>query len=109
MTVQFPAPSGQPGHEQVGSRPALVIQADSTDTNLPTTMVIPMTGQVGATRFPYTLLIDPSPENGLTYPSVILIFQLRAIDKRRLGNPVGRLEEHHMQSLEAEMKHLIGL
>ncbi len=109
VTVDLPAPPDHSGHEQAGSRPALVVQADPTGASLPTTVIIPMTGQLGAMRFPYTLRIDPSPQNGLTSPSVLLVFQLRAIDRRRLGNEVGRLEQHYMQSLEAEMQRLLGL
>jgi len=109
VTVHLPAPTGQPGHEQIGSRPALVVQTDNPATNLPTTIIVPMTGQLEAERFPYTLRIDPSPQNGLSRSSVLLIFQMRAIDVRRLGHRVGSLERHHIQALEAEMRCLIGL
>lgn len=109
LTVDLPASPGRAGHEQLGSRPAIVIQNDLTDASLPTTMIIPMTSNLGALRYPHTLRIDPSLQNGLTMPSVLLVFQLRAIDKSRLGDRIGRLEQHHLQQLETEMRHLLAL
>jgi len=102
VTVNLPAPAGRPGCEQVGYRPAIVVQTDDTDANLPTTMVVPMTSNLAAMRFPYTFRVDPSPQNGLTKPSVLLVFQLRAIDKGRLGKTIGNLEQHHLQQLESQ-------
>lgn len=108
-TVDLPAPAGRAGHEQVGYRPAVVVQTDVTDASLPTTMVVPFTSNLNALRFPHTFRVDPSPQNGLTRPSVLLVFQLRAIDKRRLGNRIGRLEQRDLQHLEAEIQRLLSL
>ena len=109
LKVDLPAPSGRVGHEQVGHRPAIVVQTDATDASLPTTMIVPVTSNLSALRFSHTFRVDPSPQNGLTRPSVLLVFQLRAIDKRRLGNSIGRLEQRHLQQLETEMRRLLGL
>ena len=109
FTVDLPAPSGRAGHEQVGYRPAIVVQTDVTDASLPTTMIVPLTSNLSALRFPHTFRIDPSSQNGLTRPSALLVFQLRAIDKKRLGRRIGRLEQHHLQQLEAETRCLLGL
>jgi mRNA interferase MazF len=109
LTVDLPAPASRAGHEQIGYRPAIVVQTDATDTSLPTTMIVPLTANLGALRFPHTLQVDPSPQNGLARPSVLLVFQLRAIDKKRLGNRIGQLEQHHLQQLEAEIRNLLAL
>jgi mRNA interferase MazF len=109
ILVNLPVPSGPSGHEQVGLRPAIVVQADISSADLPTTIVIPMTSSQSASRFPHTISVDPSPHNGLSTPSFLLVFQLRAIDKRRLGNKIGRLEDPHLEKLEAEMRQLLGL
>jgi len=109
LTVNLPPSPGSAGHEQVGSRPAIVVQTDLTDASLPTTIIIPMTSNLGALRYPHTLRIDPSLQNGLTMTSVILVFQVRAIDKRRLGKRIGRLEKTHLQQLKSEMGHLLAL
>ncbi|RLF31627.1 MAG: hypothetical protein DRN08_07665 [Thermoplasmata archaeon] len=42
-------------------------------------------------------------------PSIPLVFQLCAIDKRRLGSKIGHLEQHYMQQLESEIRHLLDL
>ena len=108
-TVNLPVPSGGAGREQQGCRPAIVIQTDISDAGLPTTMIVPVTSKLKALRFPHTFRVDPSPQNGLSSPSVLLVFQLRAIDKKRLGNNIGCLEQHHLQKLETEIRGLLGL
>jgi mRNA interferase MazF len=107
--VRLPVPSGQSGREQIGNRPAIVVQAEASDSGLPTTMIVPMTSSSRALRFPHTFQVDPSPQNGLTRSSILLVFQLRAIDKSRLGDHIGRLEQCHMQTLETEMRALLGI
>ena len=72
-------------------------------------MVVPLTGQTGALRFPYTIQVEPSDTNGLTQPSVLLIFQLRAIDRRRILDRIGRLEQHYIEQLDIEMRRLLSL
>jgi mRNA interferase MazF len=109
VIVNLPVPADRPGHEQVGYRPAIVVQTDDADANLPTTMVVPMTSNLSAMRFSHTFRVDPSPQNGLTKPSVLLVFQLRAIDRGRLGKTIGHLERHHLQQLESEIRLLLDL
>lgn len=109
VTVDLPVPADRPGREQVGYRPAIVVQTDDTEANLPTTMVVPITSNLSAIRFPHTFRVDPSPQNGLAKPSVLLVFQLRAIDKKRLGKTIGHLEQHHLQQLEFEIRLLLDI
>jgi mRNA interferase MazF len=107
--VTLLAPRGPLGHEQIGTRPALVVQADMSGFALPTTMIVPMTSQLSALRYPHTIRVDPSPDNGLSVPSVLLTFQLRALDTSRLSRRVGHLEAHYMDQLETELRHLLAL
>ncbi|MCX6091054.1 MAG: type II toxin-antitoxin system PemK/MazF family toxin [Candidatus Atribacteria bacterium] len=109
IAIDLPAPAGPKGHEQVGHRPAIVVQTDITDSRLPTTMIVPLTSHLNAVRFPHTIYIDPSYQNGLSKPSVLLVFQLRAIDKTRLDMKIGQLELHYLQQLDIEMRSLLGL
>ena len=109
LIARIPAQTGPTGHEQIGTRPAIVVQADHASSNLSTTMIIPMTTNVSASRYPNTIDVAPSPQNGLASRSILLVFQLRAIDNGRLGMRIGRLEHHHMQQLETEMRDLLGL
>ena len=93
----------------MGRRPAVVVQANSTDASLGTTMVVPMTSRLTALRWPHTIQVDPTPQNGLSVPSVLLVFQLRNIDKRRLNTQLGRLEPHYLQQVDQEIKSLLAL
>jgi len=77
------------GHEQSGRRPAVIVQDDAYAGKLPVVLTVPLTTATSTLRFPGTLLIQPSDENGLKYPSVALVFQTRAIDRWRNGDQVG--------------------
>jgi len=91
--VDLPAPPGGRGHEQTGVKPAIVVQTDQAGNALPTVMIVPLTGQLSAARFPFTIAVDPSGENGLTQPAVLLVFRLRAIDRRRIRDRIGRIAQ----------------
>jgi mRNA-degrading endonuclease toxin of MazEF toxin-antitoxin module len=62
------------GHTQAGERPAVIVQNDAYTTTLPTVLVVPLTGTLAAARFPGTVTIQPDARNGLTIPSVALVF-----------------------------------
>jgi len=109
FVVHLPAPRGTSGREQIGTRPAVVVQTDISDADLPTTIVVPITSRLKALRFPHTIKIECSPENGLQTESVLLVFQLRAIDRSRLVRKMGTLESHYVAQLEAELKALLSL
>ncbi len=72
-------------------------------------MVVPVTSQLGALRFPYTIRVEPSPMNGLASPSVLLVFQLRVIDRRALVGTMGRLESAYLEQLDSELRRLLAL
>jgi len=105
-TVEIP-PSD--GHEQAGPRPAIIVQAPQFESQLPTVLIVPLTSQLAAQAFPGTFVIHPDSENGLTAPSVALVFQLRAIDKRRLKYMIGNLGSHHLTQLRQHIKALLQL
>ncbi|MFQ5794965.1 MAG: type II toxin-antitoxin system PemK/MazF family toxin [Candidatus Bipolaricaulia bacterium] len=109
LRVKLPLPPGGAGREQAGRRPAIAVQTDVTSANLPTLMIVPLTGQLSALRFPHTIRVEPSNTNGLNQPSVLLVFQLRAIDQRRIIEVIGRLEEEYLDQLDAEMRRLLSL
>lgn len=62
-------------HEQSGMRPAVVV-ARVTKT---IATIIPCTSNKAALRFPFTYSIEPTKENGLTSPSIALVFHIRAL------------------------------
>lgn len=109
VLVDLPQIAGAGGHEQIGKRPALVVHDDVTSGKLSVIMIIPMTSNLTAKNFDHTLLIQPSQQNGLSMPSVLLVFQLRAIDKQRLVKKLGELETPIMIQVNIELKNLLGL
>lgn len=87
--------------EESGNRPAIAIQAD--DTYSPMLMVIPLTSSLASLRFPFTVKINPSSQNGLTVTSVAMIFQLRAIDPKRIICKIGELESVYLLQVDTEI------
>src|SRR5262249_29379702 len=77
------------GREQRGRRPAVVVQDDDYGGDLPVVLIVPLTTARAAMRFSGTTLIRPTAENGLRQVSVALVFQLRAIDRRRIQERIG--------------------
>ena len=109
LIIELPSPGESTGREEAGRRPAIAVQADEPGLGLPTLLVVPCTGQLGALRFPHTFQVQPSSQNGLTHSSVLLVFQLRAIDTGRVIQRIGRLEREHLDRLDGEMRELLQL
>lgn len=97
------------GREQRGRRPAVVWQDLEEFSGLPTVLVIPLTSRLTALRFPGTLRLDPSPENGLAVPSVALVFQIGACDIRRFGDRLGMLSAGEIARITQVAKRLLRL
>jgi mRNA interferase MazF len=91
--------------EEQGTRPAIAVQAD--DEQSPLLMVIPVTSSLKALRFNYTVEIPPSELNGLTLPSVAMVFQLRSIDRRRIVRKIGQLEPELLASIDEKIWQLL--
>ena len=109
VLVNLPQTADGAGREQVGTRPALIVHDDATSNTLSVVMIVPFTSNLKARRFPHTVLVQPTKENGLTVTSVLLVFQLRAIDKQRVTRKIGHLEDGLMEKVNREMKNLLGL
>jgi mRNA interferase MazF len=103
--VQLPS---VPGHTQAGLRPAVVVQEDQATASLPTVLVVPFTGTQAALRFPGTLAVQPDGRNGLTVPSVALVFQLTALDQRNCLQLLGQLDPATLDQIFAELDKLTG-
>src|SRR3990167_338335 len=93
------------GHEQSGSRPAIII----ADTKISIAVVVPCTGNLQALRFPNTLRIAPSRKNGLDAATIALVFHIRAIDKQRLKLKIGNLEKSLLIKVNQQLKKLLAL
>jgi mRNA-degrading endonuclease toxin of MazEF toxin-antitoxin module len=70
-------------------------------------MVIPLSSSVGVSRFAFTVEIEPSELNALTLTSVAMIFQLRAIDRRRIVKKIGRLEPEILAQIDGKIWQLL--
>ena len=93
------------GHEQHGERPAVIV----ADAQSSLAIVVPCTSNLAALHFSHTLRISPTEGNGLTAPSILLVFQLRAIDKKRLYQRIGVLEPAHVNELDKTLKAMLAL
>jgi mRNA-degrading endonuclease toxin of MazEF toxin-antitoxin module len=95
-------PSGA-GRAQAGRRPAIVLQNDETSRKIPTALVVPLTTQKDALRFPGTVLVEPDDQNGLKHPSVALVFQLTTIDQKFIEGRLGTASGSVLASLLAAL------
>jgi mRNA interferase MazF len=96
------------GHEQTGRRPAVVIHDETYAGQLPVVLAIPLTTATSTLRFPGTFLVQPTPTNGLRHPSVALVFQLRAVDRRRLRDLIGNVGAENLDQIFATLDKLLG-
>lgn len=87
--------------EQSGRRPAVAVQTDQKGE--PMLMVAPITSNLAALRFAFTVRVEASDENGLTTPSVVMVFQMRAIDKGRIARTIGKMSLEDMTRIDAEI------
>ena len=83
------------GSEQGGTRPVLIVQNDTGNRHSPTVIAAAITSQTGKARLPTHINIAGGSV-GLTKDSVILLEQIRTIDKRRLREHMGRLDDKHI-------------
>mgnify|MGYP001598140454 CR=1 FL=1 len=90
--VELPSSGGQ---EQEGLRPAIIFA--TTEMGIAT--VIPLTSNLQGLRFQHTYLVEKSEANKLTADSIALIFQLRALDSKRLKKKLGELESKHLSKI----------
>ena len=93
------------GHEQIGTRPVIILS--EAEANI--TVIIPFTSNLQALQYPHTLEVRPSKTNALDTISVALIFQIRAIDKKRLKSKIGVLEDLILKEVENMLRKLLHL
>ena len=96
------------GHEQAGRRPAIIFQDESLTSLIPTVLIVPVTTQVEAMRFPGTMLIARDAGNGLRRASVALVFQITAVDRRWIGSKLGRIADLHRDELWEQLDRVTG-
>lgn len=85
------------GHEQGATRPCVIMKV------LPAVQlatVIPLTRTLSILRFPYTLEIQPSTQNGLSSTSIAMIFQIRSVNFHRFRSKYGILENDEFTDIQ---------
>ncbi len=80
------------GSEQGGIRPILIVQNDIGNKYSPTVIVAAITSQINKAKLPTHIELK-SGDFGLQKDSVILLEQLRTLDKKRLKEKVGEIED----------------
>ena len=96
------------GSEQGGVRPVLIIQNDVGNKYSPTVIVAAITSQIDKARLP-THVEVASSETGLERNSVVLLEQVRTIDKQRLTHKIAHLETDVMDRVNAALEISLGL
>lgn len=96
------------GSEQGGLRPVLIIQNDVGNRYSPTVIAAAITSQLTKAKLP-THIDVYADRFGLAKDSVILLEQIRTIDKRRLKEKMGHLDDSIMQRVNEAISVSIGL
>jgi mRNA interferase MazF len=96
------------GSEIQRTRPALIIQNDIGNRHSPITIVAAITSQFEESLYPTEVRITP-PEGGLTTPSVVLLNQIRSIDRRRLVRRLGSVRTETMERVNRAIQLSLGL
>lgn len=85
------------GSEQGGVRPVVIIQNDLGNKHSPTVIAAAITSQTGKNKLPTHIEIN-SDDYGLKSDSVILAEQIRTIDKTRLKEKIGHIDDNSVMS-----------
>ena len=96
------------GSEQGGVRPVLIIQNDVGNKYSPTVIAAAITSQINKAKLPTHIEIG-SKDYGLLKDSVILLEQIRTIDKKRLKEKLGHLDDELMERVNEAIGISFGL
>lgn len=96
------------GSEQGGIRPVLVVQNDIGNKYSPTVIIAAITSQIDKAKLPTHVELK-SADYGLEKDSVILMEQIRTIDKRRLKEKITILDQDIMGKIDEALKISLGL
>ena len=96
------------GSEIQKTRPALILQNNISNQHSPITIVAALSSQFDSEIYPIEVLITP-PEGGLSYPSVVLLNQIRSIDRQRLVKRLGAVSDQLMDCVNNAILISLGL
>ena len=96
------------GSEQGGIRPVLIVQNDVGNKYSPTVIAAAITSQKEKTKLPTHIKVS-SQSCGLAKDSIVLLEQIRTIDKQRLKEHMGRLDDGSMNKIDEALSISFGL
>ena len=96
------------GSEQGGLRPVLIVQNDTGNKHSPTVIAAAITSQLGKARLPTHIEVHAA-DSGLNRDSVILLEQIRTLDKSRLRERMGMLSGDAMNRVDSAIAVSFGL
>ena len=96
------------GSEQGGVRPVLIVQNDIGNKFSPTVICAAITSQINKAKLPTHVELK-AEEQGLSKDSVVLLEQVRTVDKRRLREKVGVLDDDLIIKVDMALGVSIGL
>jgi mRNA interferase MazF len=96
------------GAEIRKTRPALILQNDIANRASPITIVAALSTKFDQELYPTEVLVRP-PEGGLDADSVVLLNQIRSVDRRRLTWRLGRLTPQTMRLVDRALVRSLGL
>ena len=90
------------GSEQGGVRPVLIVQNDTGNRHSPTVIAAAITSQMGKAKLPTHIGLS-AQSSGLPKDSIVLLEQIRTLDKKRLREKMGRADSAVMEQVDASM------
>ena len=103
------------GSEQGGIRPVLIVQNDMGNRYSPTVIAAAITSRTGKAKLPTHIEVSPSEsivgeaDCGLAKNSVILLEQIRTLDKRRLKERMGKQDDKTMEQVDGAIGISFGI
>ena len=96
------------GSEIKKTRPAVIIQNDIANRHSPITIVAAITSQKGERLYPTEVSLSPE-ESGLPKNSIVLLNQIRTIDKNRLAEKIGNVPADALRAINRALAISVGL
>lgn len=93
------------GSEQRGRRPAIILSGSGINKIMNTVIVVPLTTKLK--HYNDNLILEPNKSNGLKVTSEALTIHIRAIDKARLKNRIGNIEESEIEILKISLDKIL--
>ena len=96
------------GSEQGGIRPVLIVQNDVGNKHSPTVIAAAITSRIHKNKLPTHIEVD-AQSYGLARDSIVLLEQVRTLDKRRLREHMGRVDDRVMRQVDNAIAVSFGL